>query len=168
MFNSLNTLQLLIETDENEASDYVRKLSSVLRYTLQSKEVVTLADELDALKAYCSMMQIRFGDNLVFDFQIDPKYLGYKVLPLSIQGLVENAIKHNVISKKQPLKIQLATEENDVLRISNPIQPKLKTESGSGIGLANLSERYRLQWNKNVEICNDGKSFVVILPLIEE
>jgi LytS/YehU family sensor histidine kinase len=168
MFNSLNTLQSLIGTDEDEASDYVQKLSSVLRYTLQSKEVVTLADELNCVEAYCSMMQIRYGDNLVFDFRIDPKYHDYKVLPLSVQGLVENAIKHNVISAKQHLVIQLVTEDNNVLRVSNPIQPKLKEEPKNGTGLVNLSERYRLQWDKNVEIRNDGKTFVVILPLIEK
>lgn len=168
MFNSLNTLQSLIETDADEACDYVQKLSSVLRYTLQSKEVVTLADELNCVEAYCSMMQIRYGDNLVFDFKIDPKYHDYKVLPLSVQGLVENAIKHNVISAKQHLVIQVVTEDNNMLRVSNPIQPKLKEESEDGTGLVNLSERYRLQWDKNVEILDDGTTFVVILPLIEK
>ena len=168
VFNSLNTLQSLIETDADEASDFVQKLSSVLRYTLQNKEVVTLADELNCVEAYCSMMQIRYGDNLVFDFHIDSKFHNYKVLPLSIQGLIENAIKHNVISAKQPLVIQVVTEKGNVLRVSNPIQPKLKEETGNGTGLMNLTERYRLQWDKNVEIRNDGKTFVVTLPLIEK
>ncbi len=168
LFNSMNTLQSLIEIDAEKATDYVQQLSSVLRYTLQNKEVVALADEMNCVEAYCSMMQIRYGDNLEFDFQIDKKYNKAKVLPLSVQGLVENAIKHNVISAKQPLVIQIVTTENGQLEISNAIQPKIKEEEDSGIGLANLADRYRLQWNKEVEIRDDGKYFRVTIPLIEK
>ena len=112
-------------------------------------------------------MQIRYGDNLRFDFKIDPKYCSFQLLPLSLQGLVENAIKHNVISGKQPLLVSIVTTEEPSLKVSNPIQPKIMEETGNGIGLANLSERYQLKWNKNVEIVNDGTTFEVVLPLIE-
>ena len=167
LFNSMNTLQSLIDIDPSKAGDYIQQLSSVLRYTLQSKEVVTLDEEMDCVNAYCSMMQIRYGDNLKFDIRIDKKYGSAMVLPLSVQGLVENAIKHNVISAKQPLVIQIVSRENDLIEISNAVQPKIKEEADSGIGLANLSERYRLQWNKEVVIRDDGKTFNVTLPLIE-
>jgi sensor histidine kinase YesM len=167
MFNSLNTLQSLIGTDAERAQRYVQELSLVLRATLQNKEVDTLEQELQGVQAYCSLMQIRYGDNLHFDFKIDPKYHDYQVLPLSVQGLVENAIKHNVISGKQPLQVSIVTTEEPCLKVSNPIQPKITVEAGNGIGLANLTERYQLKWNRNVEIVNDGTTFEVVLPLVE-
>jgi LytS/YehU family sensor histidine kinase len=87
------------------------------------------------------------------------------VLPLSIQGLIENAIKHNVISSKQPLTVHIHTDDNNHLIISNKIQQKIGKEDGAGIGLANLAERYRIKWNEKVEIFNDGTNFSVTLPL---
>ena len=167
MFNSLNTLQSLIGTDTEKAQVYVQELSQVLRATLQNKEVVTLEQELQGVHAYCNLMQIRYGENLRFEFSIDQQYLSYLVLPLSVQGLVENAIKHNVISGKQPLQVIIATTEDALLEVSNPIQPKIMEESGNGIGLANLLERYRLKWNVEVGIMDDGKTFEVTLPLID-
>ena len=139
----------------------------MLRSTLQSKEVVTLEQELQGVQAYCNLMQIRYGENLHFDFHIDPKYNDYQLLPLSIQGLVENAIKHNVISGKQPLVVSITTTNEGSLKVLNSIQPKIMEEPGNGIGLANLTERYRLKWDENVEIFNDGHVFAVALPLVE-
>ena len=116
LFNSLNTLKSLIEVEPNKADEFVQRLSSVLRYTLQNKEVVTLAEEMDCVRSYCIMMKIRFGDNIRFEPYIDhEKYDSYYVLPLSIQGLIENAIKHNVISTKHPLTITIITDEDNRL-----------------------------------------------------
>jgi len=168
LFNSLNTLKSLIDVDADKAGNFVQQLSGVLRYTLKTEEVVTLADELDCVRSYCQMMKMRYGDNLRFEHSIDhDKYDHYHVLPLSIQGLIENAIKHNVISSKQPLTIHVMTDDNNHLIISNKIQPKIGKEEGTGIGLANLVERYRIKWNENVEIFDDGKNFSVTLPLKE-
>lgn len=168
LFNSLNTLKTLIGDDAQKAEDFVQQLSSVLRYTLQNKEVATLAEEIDCVRAYCIMMKIRYGDNLVFDHHIDHgRYDHYLVLPLSVQGLMENAIKHNVISSKLPLTVSVSTDDDNRLIIINKIQPKIEKEEGSGIGLANLLERYRLKWNENVEIFDDGMIFKVTLPLKE-
>ena len=168
LFNSLNTLKSLIDVDAEKAEEFVQQLSSVLRYTLQNKELVTLAEEIDCVRAYCKMMKMRYGDNLLFDHYIDHEtYDHYLVLPLSVQGLIENAIKHNVISSKQHLTVQIGTDSSNHLIISNKIQPKIKKEEGSGIGLANLLERYRIKWNENVEIFDDGTIFRVTLPLKE-
>ena len=166
LFNSLNTLKSLIDVDVDKAEGFVHQLSTVLRYTMQNKEVVTLASELDCVRPYCQMMKMRYGDNLIFDHNIDhEKYDNYHVLPLSIQGLVENAIKHNVISSKQPLTVHVKTDDDNHLIISNEIHTKIGKEEGTGIGLANLAERYRIKWNENVEIFDDGKIFSVTLPL---
>ena len=166
LFNSMNTLQSLINFDQGKAGDYVQQLSSVLRYTLQNKEVVTLADEMSCVRDYCAMMQIRYGDNLKVEIEVDQRYDKYKVLPFAVQGLVENAIKHNVVSSKQPLVIHIVTDNEAHLKVSNLLQPKLD-DRGNGIGLANLAERYRLQWDKEVLVCDDGTRFEVILQLIE-
>lgn len=167
LFNSLNTLQSLIDVDANDAEAYIQQLSSVLRYTLQNKEVVALSEELRCVDAYCKMMQMRYGDNLHFDVDVDPRYMDYLVLPLSVQGLIENAIKHNVISTRQPLTVRVSTDDKGQLTVSNAIQHKVTNEDGSGIGLANLVERYRLKWEENVEISDNGMFFSVTLPLKE-
>ena len=166
LFNSLNTLQSLITLDTEKAENYLQQLSSVLRYTLQNKEVISLEEELKCVHAYCEMMQIRYGENLKFEFKIDEKYNEYCVLPLSLQSLIENSVKHNVISSKQPLTVTLATADDSV-SVSNPIQAKTQPEESNGIGLVNLTERYRLKWNKEVEITNDGSTFSVKLPLVK-
>lgn len=165
LFNSLNTLQSLITLDTDKAENYLQQLSSVLRYTLQNKEVLSLEEELKCVHAYCDMMQIRYGENLKFEFKIDAKYNNYNVLPLSLQSLIENSVKHNVISSKQPLVVTVATGDGCVM-VTNPIQAKNMPEESNGIGLANLTERYRLKWNKEVEITNDGNTFSVKLPLV--
>ena len=168
LFNSMNTLQSLITIDTDRAEEYVQQLCTVLRYTLQKHEVVTLAEELECTADYCRMLKIRYGDNLVFDHHINhERYDNHLVPPLAIQGLVENAIKHNVISAKQPLTVHISTDEASHLIVSNKIQPKVMKEESNGVGLANLVERYRLQWDKKVEIFDDGTDFVVTLPLVE-
>lgn len=168
LFNSLNTLQSLVGTDTERAQDYLQQLSVVLRSSLHNKQVVTLEEEIRSVRSYCGMMQIRYGENLTFVFDIDPAFADRYVLPLSLQGLVENAIKHNVISAKQPLCITISTAADATITVSNPIRQKLTNEPSNGIGLANLAERYRLKWNMEVVILNDGALFRVTLPLMKE
>lgn len=167
LFNSLNTLSSLIRTDADKAGEYVQQLSYVFRYTLQNKEVITLEEELKFTSAYCHLMQIRYGDSLHFILQVDGKYCGYSIVPLSLQTLVENAIKHNVVSRKQPLAIVFSTSERETITVSNPIQPKKDMESGESIGLSNLAERYRLLWDREIVIRNAGGVFEVEIPLIK-
>jgi len=165
LFNSLNTLKSLIETDADKAEDFLQQLSSVLRYTLQNKEVVTLAEEMECVEAYSDMMRIRYGENLSFEIEIDTKYYNYMVLPFSIQGLIENAVKHNIISGKHPLTIRLSSSADEKLTVSNTKQPKLAEADAGGIGLVSLVERYRIKWNEKVDILDDGMIFSVTLPL---
>ena len=165
LFNSLNTLNSLIKIDADKAQEYVQQLSFVFRYTLQNKEVITLEEELRFTRAYCALMRIRYGDSLGFEEKIDGKYDNWLIVPLSIQTLVENAIKHNVVSNKQPLTITIATGHESI-SISNPIQLKKEAESGEGIGLTNLAERYRLMWKKEITVNQTSDRFEITIPLI--
>ena len=168
MFNSLNTLQSLISIDTDKAEEYLQKLSYVLRYSMQSKEVVRLGEELQYLQDYCHMMKMRYNENLKFNIEINPNLNDYLILPLTLQGLVENAIKHNVVSSKKPLTITIKLADNEAIVVSNNVQPKLEKEKSNGIGLANLLERYRLKWEKEIVIRNDGSLFEVEVPLVKE
>lgn len=165
LFNSLNTLQSLIETDKDKAQDYVQELSRVLRYSLQNQEVVSLQEELNLANSFCALMKIRYGDNINFSFDINENVLKHEIIPLSLQVLIENAIKHNVISDKQPLTINIATDEDGNIMVVNKKQPKMNPAPGNGIGLANLSERYSLKWNRDIDILNDDEYFKVLLFL---
>ena len=166
LFNSLNTLQSLIDIDKEKAKDYVQELSKVLRYSLQNQEVVTLEEEIRLANSFCNLMEIRYGENLKINFDINETLLNDEIIPLSLQVLIENAIKHNVISDKQPLTINITSDlEKRKLIICNKIQPKIDKSSGNGIGLANLSERYRLKWNTDIEIINNNVDFCVAIKL---
>jgi sensor histidine kinase YesM len=166
LFNSLNTLNSLIKIDADKAQEYVQQLSYVFRYTLQNAEVISLNEELNFTKAYCHLMKIRYGNNLDFEYCIDERLYSYLIIPLSIQTLVENAIKHNVVSNKQPLKVTIAGY-GDSIKVSNPVQLKKKSEGGEKIGLDNLAERYKLMWRKEIVACNANDMFEVTVPLMK-
>jgi LytS/YehU family sensor histidine kinase len=166
LFNSLNTLNGLIGIDNDKAKEYVFQLSSVFRYSVQNKEVTTLGDELVFTEAFCHLVKIRYGESLVIESRIDDKYRSCTIMPLSLQTLVENAIKHNTISNRYPLTITIETTDNGTIRVSNKIQPKSEDTSGEGIGLANLSERYKMLYQKEVTISNANGIFSVEIPLI--
>lgn len=167
LFNTLNTLKSIISIDPPKAEEYTQQLSEVLRYTLQNRDVTVVESEIEFTKSYCSLMQIRYGDSLRFEFDIDERYANYHIIPLSVQTLVENTIKHNVISNRSPLKVKIYTSADDTLSVENSIQPKKEAQSGEGIGLANLSERYKLMWKRDIEIEDDGLTFKVTVPLIK-
>ena len=167
LFNSLNTLDGLIGMDDEKAHEFVQNVSSVFRYAINNKEIMHLDEELDFTESYASLMKIRYGDNLQIQYHIDEKYRTYYIMPISLQLLVENAIKHNVISSKHPLIIKIETTPNDSIRVENAIQPKSTAESGAGIGLANLTERYELLFQKEVLI-TQTENFSVEIPLIKQ
>jgi LytS/YehU family sensor histidine kinase len=166
LFNSLNTLNSLIKTNADKAQEYVQQLSYVFRYTLQNNEVISLSEELNFTKAYCNLMKIRYGNNLDFEYNIDENMYDYQIIPLSLQTLVENAIKHNVVSNKQPLKVKIEGS-GDTVKVSNPIQLKKEVETGERIGLVNLAERYKLMWKKEIITVNTNSTFEVTVPLMK-
>lgn len=166
LFNSLNTLSGLIGNDDQSAQQYLMRLASTYRYIMQAKRLVDLEKELAFVDSYCQMMQIRYGDNLRIVKQIDPRYLHWQILPISLQQLVENAIKHNVISDRHPLTITLETTGRGTFLVTNPIQNKKEPADGTGLGLVNLSKRYSLICHREIVIADTGNIFTVEVPLI--
>jgi sensor histidine kinase YesM len=165
LFNTFNTLDSLIQEEPEKAHNYLQQLSSVFRYVISNKESSTLENELKFARSYIELMQLRYENSLVFEFNIDEQYLDYEIVPLSIQTLIENAIKHNVISSKPPFVISITVGPGAVVTISNEIRPKKTSQAGSGIGLSNLTERFRLKLQKEIIISDADGVFSVILPL---
>ena len=143
LFNSLNTLRSLVRENQDKAQDYIQELSRVLRYTLQSNESqsVSLREEMEFASAYSFMLKMRFENNLQFDIQIAKSFEDYRLPPMAVQVLIENAVKHNEISDRKPLTIHIVTNNEGYLSVSNDIQPKRTAASGTGIGLVNLAKR---------------------------
>lgn len=166
LFNSLNTLSWLINEDKEKSQRYLQKLSQVLRYSLsmQEQSLVPLKEELTLVDSYIFLLQIRFGNNLQIIKNIEE--VQFKIPPLSLQLLIENAIKHNVISTASPLSIWIELRDN-MLIIRNTHKPKPNSE-GTGIGLVNLNERFKILASQEVEIEQNEKEFKVVLPLIAE
>ena len=168
LFNSLNTLNGLIGLDDEKAHDYVENLSSIFRYTLHSKTICKLSEEVEFANSYINLLKIRYGENLTVRYEIDEKYQNWYMIPVSIQLLVENVIKHNTISNKKPLLILIKTTEKDSIIVENIINLKLKDGLSGGVGLSNLSDRYSILFEKSINITNNGSVFSVEIPLIRE
>lgn len=169
-FNSLNGLNSLIRNGEKEQTlTYLDELSNVFRYILQSnkKEMVTLAEELQFVKAYTYLLSVRYEGKLFYSIQAAPALLLYYLPILSVLPLIENAVKHNVISKQYPLQIDIYTTEEHALVVSNKVHPKVEEGHNSGIGLKNLWGRYRLLTGKDITISNRKEYFKVSLPLLD-
>lgn len=167
LFNSLNTLYSLIRENSDKAQHYVQELSKVLRYTLQDNEShsVSLEEEMKFVHSYIYLLKMRYEDNLNFSLQIEQDALPRRLPPMAIQMLIENAVKHNEISNRNPLLIYVQATANRV-EVSNHLQPKLTTDSSTQIGLDNLSKRYRLLFKQDIEVKTENECFTVILPLV--
>ena len=168
LFNSLTALKILIKDSPDTAQNYVNSLSRALRYTLKSneKQLVTLKEEMEFMESYLFLIRMRFGNNLSVVTAIDEKLMSYNLPPLTIQTLVENAIKHNEISKQHPLGINIMTTEGETLIIVNDFQEKITAEEGTGIGLINLSKQFQLLVSKEIVIRKEKNKFSVEVPLI--
>ena len=167
LFNSLNALVSLINKDSDRASEYVKKLSEVYRYVLtyDMKDVVTLGEEIVFIKNYMEILILRFGKGLSFKMEVGKDYLSYNVPPMTLQLLVENAVKHNIITPSCPLNISISIH-NGMLCVSNNVTPRNHAESSNGIGLNNLNEKYRFLANKGIDVSVDESVYLVKLPLI--
>ncbi|WP_425391404.1 sensor histidine kinase [Ekhidna sp.] len=164
LFNSLNVLSTLVYDNQDKAVEFIRKLSQVYRYVLESKdeEVVPIQKEMDFVQNFAFLQKIRFGDNL--NFKIGEIQSNKFVPPLAIQILAENAIKHNVVSEKDPLTVKIDFDM-DSCTIWNNLKEK-KVKDSTGIGLNNLVERYKYLTDTPVEVEKGDDFFKVKLPLL--
>ncbi|MDF1675107.1 MAG: histidine kinase [Vicingaceae bacterium] len=167
LFNSLNTLKTIVP-DENSKT-YIVKLANVYRYLLSfnSKHLTTLKDELDFVESYLYILKERFEDALEITIDIDESLMENYIPPLSLQLLIENAIKHNIVSMDDPLKINVTNNNSkDMLIISNNLQLKSSKENSTGMGLDNIKTRYQLLAQKDILISKNENSFSVQIPLL--
>lgn len=167
LFNSLNVLTSLIEENPDKAQQFTTSLSKVYRYVLEqkNKELVTVDEELKFARTYMSLLKNRFEDSIVFEIPEQANNPESKVVPLSLQLLLENAVKHNVVTSSKPLHIKIY-ETNGNLVVENNLQPKQILKKSSGVGLANIRQRYQLLTNKQVIINQKANSFAVAIPML--
>ncbi len=168
LFNSLNTLAAQVEDNPNAVS-FVENLSDFLRYSLSntSKELVPLSEELRMIRKYKYLQQSRFGHNLEIEVDVPEENQCMYVPPLALQMLVENAIKHNIISKDKPLTINIFMANNNYLSVENNLQKKIEPGRSTGIGLKNIVNRYLYLTVKKVVVIESSTKFKVSVPLIE-
>ncbi len=170
LFNSLSTLRSLIGRSTAQAEEYLERLAELLRFSTNSgrQSLVSLKEELMLCSNYLEMQQTRFGDALYYEISIPAAIqMEGKVPVFALQQLAENAIKHNVLTNELPLRIRISVDETTQwLSITNNLQPKPTIEPGSGVGLANLSERYRLAGHDDIVISKTADSFCVFVKII--
>lgn len=167
LFNSLNVLSSLIDENPKQAQKFTASMSKIYRYVLEQKdkELVTVEDELEFAKTYCELLKTRFEDSVGFVFDVKKEDYRKFVVPLSLQLLLENCIKHNFATSSKPLLIKIFSE-NDTLCIENNLQVREQIKESSGIGLPNIVQRYSLLTKKNVFIEKSEDYFKVKLPVI--
>ncbi|MFH6995018.1 sensor histidine kinase [Flavobacterium sp. FlaQc-48] len=166
LFNSLNTLKSMVDMKDPHSSDFILKLSDFYRFTLESRkmDLIPLREEIQILDSYIYLLKARFEDGFEVVNEIDQKQYDSAIPPFSLQLLIENCIKHNVVSLDKPLKIRLYTE-NEFLVVENPIQLKRGILS-TGVGLDNINQRFMHLVHKEIEIDKTETIFKVKIPLI--
>jgi len=166
LFNSLNTLKSMVDMQDPQSSDFILKLSDFYRFTLESRkmDLIPLREELQIMDSYVFLLKARFEDGFILENEIEPKQYDLAIPPFSLQLLVENCIKHNVVSLDKPLKIRLYTE-NEFVVIENKIQLKRGAVS-TGVGLDNINQRFIHLIHKEIEIDKDESTFKVKIPLL--
>ncbi|MCF6172873.1 MAG: 2TM domain-containing protein [Campylobacteraceae bacterium] len=167
LFNSLNVLTSLIEENPDNAQKFTTSLSKVYRYVLEqkNKELVTVDEELQFAKTYMSLLKMRFEDSIVFNMPEKALNPESKVVPLSLQLLLENAVKHNMVTSSKPLHIRIYEDDANLI-VENNLQPKQIVKKGSGVGLNNIKQRYDLLTNKKVFINKEANRFAVAIPML--
>jgi two-component system, LytTR family, sensor kinase len=167
LFNNLNTLASLIEENQKAAVDYVQETADYYRriLNLKDKEIITVEEELDLIKSFLNLQSNRYGDNLRTNINISSEHLQTFVAPLTIQMLVENSIKHNIISREKPLTINISSSVETIV-VSNNLQKREADQSSNMFGLKNISERYSFLTSKKVEVIENDNTFTVNIPIL--
>ncbi len=167
MFNSLNVLSGLIDMDTGKAQQFIDEFSSIYRYVLESieKTMDSLSRELDFARSYLFLQQIRYGKDLSYSVHIDADLLNLKLPPLSLQVVLENATKHNIVNSDKPLHIDIMNE-GTLLVVRNNLQPKISVGRSTGLGLKNMLRRYALITDRLPEFIVSSAYYIVKLPLV--
>ncbi|AUC80191.1 histidine kinase [Nonlabens sp. MB-3u-79] len=167
LFNSLNVLVSLIEENPKAATKFTTSLSKVYRYVLEqrNKELVSVEEELNFARAYVGLLKTRFEDSIEIDIPEKSHIKDAQVVPLSLQLLLENAVKHNIVSDNKPLKLRVYEEGNQLI-VENNLQKKQVASSSSGVGLQNIASRYQLLTDRKISIAEDETHFKVQIPIL--
>ncbi len=168
LFNSLNVLSSLIEENPDMAQDFTTSLSKIYRYVLEQKdkELVPIEEELDFARTYMNLLEMRFENSIIFTFPSNTSFNEEKVVPLSLQLLLENCIKHNIVSEQKPLHIRIYLENGDLV-VENNLQKKDTLDSErKGVGLQNIVNRYAILTKRNVFVEESNEYFKVKIPVL--
>ncbi|WP_418124120.1 sensor histidine kinase [Chryseobacterium sp. PTM-20240506] len=169
LFNSLNTLKSMVETHDEETIDFIIKLSDFYRFTLESRklDLITVEEEMKILNSYLFLQKARFGNGFTFTDTLGKETLKTLIPPFTLQLLVENCIKHNIVSQSKPLHIRIYDADQKII-IENPIQRKLVPEDSLGVGLNNVNMRYKHLLDQEIDILDNNQIFQIKLPFIHE
>lgn len=169
LFNSLNTLKSMVENGEKEAVGFIIKLSNFYRHTLESRklDLIKVSEEMEIVDSFLFLQKARFGDGFVFENNLDAEASATLIPPFTLQLLIENCLKHNIVSEERPLHITLFNHNNELI-LENPIQLKAGDHHSLGVGLENIRLRYRHLTEKKVMIMDDTITFKTKLPIIYE
>lgn len=168
LFNNLNVLSTLVMTKNEEANTFIESFSQVYRYILSNheKETVELGEEVDFIKPYIFLLEKRYGTGFRITLEISDAHLRWRTIPVALQMLIENAIKHNVVSVHQPLIVKIHVSGDHQLIVTNNIQPRTPDEPSSKTGLRNIADRYKLMIGSDINIVHSALEFSVGLPMI--
>ena len=167
LFNSLTSLNSLITIDPKSAATFLDSLSKTYRYILKSSErdTVPLSEELKFGESFVKLQKTRFGEGLQVQFRVNEDDLHRKIVPVTLQNLIENAIKHNIIDEESPLLVEVFTE-NGYFVVRNNLQKKNIVETSNQRGLANLASFYKYLSDQEIVVEDDGQHFTIKIPLI--
>jgi hypothetical protein len=169
LFNNLNVLSALVMQKNEEANTFIEKFSTVYRYILKSQEksLVTVAEELEFIQPYLYLLEKRFGDGLKVQMDIPRNHLQDLIVPVALQMLIENAIKHNIVSSRKPLVVRIFVDPAANLVVYNTFQPRLEKEPSTQVGLNNINQRLKMLTGQELLIHSDADTFSVGIPLIK-
>jgi sensor histidine kinase YesM len=169
LFNSLNTLKYMVESADDHSVEFILKLSDFYRYTLEKRklDLIKVSEELEILRAYVYLLRARFEEGIDLSIDIDQRYYPTFIPPFTLQLLVENCIKHNVVSLERPLRIRVYSDRG-AIAVENQLQPRKTREASTGMGLENINQRYTHLLDRHIDILPRYASFTVKLPIIYE
>ncbi|RZK47017.1 MAG: sensor protein lytS [Pedobacter sp.] len=168
LFNNLNVLSAMVIRENPDANKFIEEFAKVYRYVLsnQESELVLLKHELEVIQPYVYLLNKRFANGLIVEIDVHDRYAVRYVIPVALQMLVENAIKHNVVSVSRPLTVKIFVSRDGYLTVKNNLQPKQTTEPSLRIGLNNISKRYQLVNGSDIEIIKTDTDFEISIPLL--